>query len=153
VQLQWLRGTLLSRESTWFQPLQLTCDIPVSSLCFLDATCTAYSTGIPVEVLPDLREHLTESCDVGRPTRELVADFPTVSFSALLAPPTRNNERGNHASTSNAASSSTTSTAASTSPSYSAAVSSDANANANANAGVGLLNGLPCFCKRLAFNP
>lgn len=41
-------------------------------------------TGVPLEVLPDLREHLTESCDVGRPVRNLVADFPSVSFSTLV---------------------------------------------------------------------
>lgn len=49
-------------------------------------------TDIPVEVLPDLREHLTESCDVGRPATLLAAEFPTVNFSALLAPPEQNSD-------------------------------------------------------------
>ena len=40
--------------------------------------------GIKVEVLPDLRERLTESCDVGRQTDELRRDFPSVDFSSLL---------------------------------------------------------------------
>jgi len=38
---------------------------------------------VPVEVLPEMREHLTKSCDVGRPARELVEEFPTVDFRRM----------------------------------------------------------------------
>ena len=36
-----------------------------------------------VEVLPELREHLTKSCDVGRPVGELVAEFPCANFERM----------------------------------------------------------------------
>lgn len=58
------------------------------------ATGAFEGLGIKVEVLPDLRERLTESCDVGRPTDELRHDFPDVDFSALLV-----HSRGTPAST------------------------------------------------------
>lgn len=58
------------------------------------ATGAFEGLGIKVEVLPDLRERLTESCDVGRPTDELRRDFPNVDFSALLV-----HSRGTPAST------------------------------------------------------
>ena len=59
----------------------------VSPLTRALQTATGAFEGIPginVEVLPDLRELLTESCDVGRPTDELRREFPDVDFSALL---------------------------------------------------------------------
>ena len=59
----------------------------VSPLTRALQTATGAFEGIPginVEVLPDLRERLTESCDVGRPTDELRREFPDVDFSALL---------------------------------------------------------------------
>lgn len=47
---------------------------------------------VPVEVLPEMREHLTKSCDVGRPAGELVDEFPTVDFRRMRPGARRSND-------------------------------------------------------------
>lgn len=85
-------------------------------------------TGIPIEVLPNLREHLTESCDIGRTTRELRAEFPTVNFTALLNPPnTARDRREASLNYSNASSSSATSSPTASSMVSSSSTSSSSN--------------------------
>ena len=84
-------------------------------------------TGIPVEVLPNLREHLTESCDIGRPTRELRAEFPTVNFTALnvLNPPNAARDRREASSSSSATSSPTAASIVSSTSSSSTSLFAD----------------------------
>ena len=71
------------RSATTFAPMPEV--VLCSPLTRALQTAVGAFEGTParVEVLPELREHLTKSCDVGRPVGELVAEFPCANFERM----------------------------------------------------------------------
>lgn len=76
-------GASGGRSATTFAPMPEV--VLCSPLTRALQTAVGAFEGTParVEVLPELREHLTKSCDVGRPVGELVAEFPCANFERM----------------------------------------------------------------------
>lgn len=76
-------GASGGRSATTFAPMPEV--VLCSPLTRALQTAVGAFEGTParVEVLPELREHLTKSCDVGRPVGELVAEFPRADFERM----------------------------------------------------------------------